>query len=141
MPGDLPPAVSNTMGVGSVFAMGNFATVSVEMEISSYVQNLLSDYSDLPPVSPCATDPFWQTTENLLPDPRPSIHGTSSSEGTSAASGRRQASLVSLHTSSMSDKHTSELPVQERTAESVRSQLAEQSNSRAPPSYLDRLCL
>lgn len=107
------------MGDGPVFAMGDFAAVSVETEINSYLQNLLSDYPDLPLVSSGATDPFWPAIENLLPDPPPDLHGTFSSGGTSAVLGRRQASLASSHTSSMSDKHTSGFPVQsERRSQS-----------------------
>ena len=130
VPGDPPPAVSNTIG--------DFATASAETEINGYLQNLLNDYPDLPLVSSGATDSFWPATENLLPDPPPDLYGTFSFGGTSAVSGPRQASLADSHTSSMSNKHTSRFPVQKRTTESVRSQLAEQTDVRIPPNYRDR---
>ncbi|KGO58806.1 hypothetical protein PEX1_100820 [Penicillium expansum] len=98
--------------------MGEVTGVSAEVEINSYLQNLLSDYPDLPLVSPGATNPFWLAAENLLPHPRSDIHGISTSE-------------------SMSNKHIEELPAPERTGESVRSRLAEQTDERVPPSYRD----
>ncbi|KGO74479.1 hypothetical protein PITC_099800 [Penicillium italicum] len=104
------PAVNNTMA--------EVTGVSTETEINSYLLNLSSDYPDLPLVSPGATDPFWLATENLLTDPRPDIHGISTSEG-------------------MPDKHITELHAPKRTAESVRSRLAEHTDARVPPSYRD----
>lgn len=98
--------------------MGEVTGISAEVEINSYLQNLLSDYPDLPLVSPGATNPFWLAAENLLPHPRSDIHGISTSE-------------------SMSNKHIEELPAPERTGESVRSRLAEQTDERVPPSYRD----
>ncbi|KAJ5497672.1 hypothetical protein N7453_006723 [Penicillium expansum] len=102
------------MGMVHVFTMGEVTGVSAEVEINSYLQNLLSDYPDLPLVSPGATNPFWLATEKLLPHPRSDIHGISTSE-------------------SMSNKHIEELPAPERTGESVRSRLAEQTDERVPP--------
>lgn len=123
MLGDSPPAANNTVGDGPVFTMGGFTAPSAETEINSYLQNLLSDYQDLPLASPGATDSFWLATENLLPDSRPDIHGMFSSEGISVALG-------------MSDKPTRGFPVQ--NAESVRPRLIERIDERVPPVYRDR---
>ncbi|KAJ5976719.1 hypothetical protein N7501_000061 [Penicillium viridicatum] len=119
--GHQPTAVNTTMGDGSIFTMGEFTAVSADTEIDSYLQNLLSDYPDLPLVSPGATDPVWLGTENLFPDLPPDVPGISTSEG-------------------MSDKRTLEFPIQEQTAHSVRSRLGEQTDPRAPipPSYRDK---
>lgn len=113
MAGHRPTTVNNTMGDGFILTNGEFTAVSADTEINSYLQNLLSNYPDLPLVSPGATDPFWLGTENLFPDLRPNIPGISISEG-------------------VSDKHTLGFTIQERTADSVRSRLAQQTDARAP---------
>ncbi|CAI7585694.1 unnamed protein product [Penicillium discolor] len=119
--GHQPTAVNTTMGDGSILTMGEFTAISADTEINSYLQNLLSDYPDLPLVSPGATDPVWLGTENLFPDLPTDVPGISNSEG-------------------MPDKRTLECPIQERRAHSVRSRLAEQPDARAPisPSYRDK---
>lgn len=113
-------AVNTTLGYGSIFMMGEFTAASADTE-NSYLQNLLSDYPDLPLVSPGATEPVWLGTENLFPDLRTDILGISTSEG-------------------MSDNHTLGFPIQESTVASVRSRFAEQNDTRAPisPSYRNK---
>lgn len=114
-------AVNNTMGDGSILTNGDFTAVSADTKINSYLQNLLSNYSDLPLVSPGATNPFWLGTENLFPDLCQNIPGISTSEG-------------------VSDTHTLGFTIQERTVDSVRSRLAQQTDARAPIplSYRDK---
>ncbi|KAF7519317.1 hypothetical protein PCG10_010071 [Penicillium crustosum] len=118
--GHQPTSVNTTMGGDSILTMGEFTAGSADTEINSYLLNLLSDFPDLPLVSPGATDPSWLGTENLFPDLCTELSGISTSEG-------------------MSDKHTLGFPIQERTADPVRSRLAEQNEARAPvsPSYRD----
>lgn len=132
--GHPPLIVNNTMEGGPIFTMGESTAISTDTEIDSYLQTLLSDYPDLPLVSPGAIDGFWPTTENLLLDPRP---GISSSEGTSTASGPRPASLPISHTLGLPDKNRQGFPIQQPTADSVRSRLAERIDARVPPSYRD----
>lgn len=109
------------MGDGSILTNGDFTAVSADTKINSYLQNLLSNYSDLPLVSPGATNPFWLGTENLFPDLCQNIPGISTSEG-------------------VSDTHTLGFTIQERTVDSVRSRLAQQTDARAPIplSYRDK---
>jgi hypothetical protein len=121
---------------GPDFAMGEF-NVSPETDINSYLQNLLTEYPELPLVPPDATDPLWLETENFLPDSRPEIHEISISDGTSAVRDPLQTSLDSSHRSGMSDEN-SPGSLQGRTAESVRSRLAENTEARVPSSYRDR---
>ena len=136
MPGNPPPAVNNIGVDGPDFAMGEFND-SPETDINSYLQNLLTEYPDLPLVPPGATNSLWLGTENLLPNSHPEIHEISISDGTSAAPDPLQTSLASSHTSGMSDKHSPGF-LQGRTAESVRSRLAEHTEARVPSSYRDR---
>jgi hypothetical protein len=121
MAGHRPTAVNNIIGDDPIFTNKEFTAVSAGAEINSYLQDLSSNYPDLPPVSPGMTDPFWQGTENLFPDLCPDIPGISTSDG-------------------VSNKHPLGFTTQERTADSVRSRLAQQTDARAPIplSYRDK---
>jgi hypothetical protein len=136
MLGNPPPAVNDITVDGPDFAMGEF-NVSPETEINSNLQNLLTEYPDMPLVPPGATDPLWSGNENLLLDAHPEIHEISISDGTSAAPEPLETLLASWHTSGMSDEHLLRL-FQGRTAESVRSRSAENTDAKVPSSYRDR---
>lgn len=132
------PALNNSMGG---FAMGDYSAISTEAEINSYLQNLLSEYPDLPLISSGATDPFWLSTGNVVLDQPSDMHKTSKSDGASATTGPRQQSVPSSHTSAtsvMSNKNTPSSVGPLQTAESVRSRLAEHTDTRVPSIYRDQ---
>ncbi|KAJ5107496.1 hypothetical protein N7456_004171 [Penicillium angulare] len=139
MPGTTTTAGNRDVTLdGAGFAIEDFNAIAAEMETNNYLQNLLSDYPDLPLVSPAPTDPFFLATENILPDPHADMNGTSNSENTFSTPRHLQHSLASSNTSVISDKHTPNSLPQEPIAENLRSRLAEQTEARVPSSYRDQ---